>query len=197
MATFYIIGINLKLRTGIHLGTACQKQVVVGLIGVGTLSIRGNQDSTGKSSGAGIVHYTFEQLIAFTNRYCMMNKGIVVNMLVLINQIQTVEEVLSMTSDKPSNQVVKGNTCTERAVACIKRRLAFLVEVITSNLHGSVMLILQIIEIQNTCFTNKTFRHGIDNKTVGRPCMITKQHFNLRIFRYIDKVTLVNHNIFF
>ena len=62
MTASYIVGIDLKLRLGIHFSFIRHKDVIVSLVCQSFLGIRADKDPAVKSAGCLLVEYAFEKL---------------------------------------------------------------------------------------------------------------------------------------
>ena len=76
-----IIGVNLELRLGVHLGSWSTADVAVTLIGLDARAIGLDQNLTGESANSRIIEHILEHLVAVATRRIVADERVAVHML--------------------------------------------------------------------------------------------------------------------
>ncbi len=90
MGALHIIGIDLEERLGMRLCRICHQNIFTILESIGLLGIFPHKDMPVKDSTGFLIKNAFEELIAVTIRFCMIDKNLVIDMLRLIHEIYPV-----------------------------------------------------------------------------------------------------------
>src|SRR3954447_2934292 len=91
VGAFDVVGPDLKLGLGVDDGLVGQHEVLVGLLGVGLLRILANNDAAVEDRGCLAVQNALVQLVAVGVRLGVVDRGVIVDVLRAVNDVEAVE----------------------------------------------------------------------------------------------------------
>ena len=114
MGTHHIVGVNLKLGLGVHLGSGSTAQVTVALIGLDTRAIGLNQNLAGKGTDGLVIEHILEHLVAVATGCIVADKRVAIHMLLTAGDGHAQQLGLGMLAVDLDVVVIAGKTIDER-----------------------------------------------------------------------------------
>jgi hypothetical protein len=129
MAASNIISIYFELGLGVHLCLVSKKNIVICLISVGFLTLGADQYVSVECTRCLIIKDPFKKLPACTIGLCMLNAYIIVDMLILISEKQTIGLIVATLSVQPDPGIVSYNSAMKGYAVGSHTTVGFLVNV--------------------------------------------------------------------
>src|SRR4051812_26989140 len=125
MRTLHVIRKDLELRLRVDSGGVTQQEIPIGLLCVGLLRFRTNEDLAVKHRARVVVQDALINLPAATVRLIVVNGGVIVDQLPSTSEIEAVEQCLDVLVIQPGLEVVPGQRAAhrqrKRAVVTVSR----------------------------------------------------------------------------
>ena len=114
MATLNIVGVDFQLWFGGHAGIACEAEVTIGLVGRCLLCALVDDDFSHKRTASLFVEYALVKFVAVAVWYKMLDKCIVVNILLAVDEVKSEQVGVGMFAVETHTQVVAYDSAVKR-----------------------------------------------------------------------------------
>ena len=128
VAAFYVIGVNLQLRLGVHRGLVCEHDGFVFLEGIDALCVLPHEDLPIEYAGSAVIQNALVQFVADAVRLGMIHEGMVVHLRVAAGKKQTIQVRFAMRGIGQHIQIVPDDGAGKRYSRCREGTRRFLVD---------------------------------------------------------------------
>jgi hypothetical protein len=196
VAAFYVVGINLQERHGVHHGFVGEHDVLVVLVGIGFLGIAAHQDVAIKNSTRAVVDNSLEKLIAEAVGMRMIDKNLIIHMLIFIHQIHAQHIGFTASAAQRHMVFVANHAAIQGDGIGRKMGIALQIEKYGVDECGDVVFVLQFVMIERGIGANKNFRHRIDEASLLIYRVVALHQLQAAVFTQDHQVVVHNKNAF-
>ena len=196
MGAHHVVGINLELGLGVHLGGRGAAQVAVALIGLDTRTVGLHQYLAGKGADSVVVEHIFEHLVAVATGCVVADEGVAVDVLLTAGDGHAQQMGLGMLTVDLDMVVVAGEAVDERDA--VDEHIAALVLVDIDRRHAAGLggALLHVVVVHTAALHGDNLDDLVVQVTVvGALGVITGEYPDGSVLAHDDEQTALHHHV--
>lgn len=168
VGAFDVVGVNLERGLGVHGGVVAEQEGFAGLFGVGFLSRAADEDFALEYAGGFVGQDVLVKLVAGTIRAGVIEQGVVVAVLGIIQDHQAVQRGICVLAAHANGQVVARQFAAERGRVRDKSRSRLKVHVHVGDVESIARFLLEFAVIDAAVFGGDDFGRCIGPVCAGQ-----------------------------